>query len=68
LQFLGRRKSKLRIHRPESAEPVPSKNQAEADRILDKIHRQGQDSLTVKEREFLENYSRQLRKTRSRSS
>ena len=69
LQFLGRRKTKLRVHRPESSgEPVPSKNQAEADRILDKIHRQGQDSLTVKEREFLENYSRQLRKARGRSS
>lgn len=69
LRFLSRRETKLRIHRPESSsQPVPTKSQAEADRILDKIHRQGQDSLTVKEREFLENYSRQLRKTRSRSS
>lgn len=36
-------------------------NEAEADRILEKIHQQGKDALTSKERKFMERYSRQVR-------
>ena len=34
---------------------------AEADRILDKVAREGMDSLSRKERRILENYSRRMR-------
>lgn len=37
---------------------------AEADRILEKLHREGQDSLTRKERRILEDYSRRMRQRR----
>ena len=37
----------------------------EADRILDKIHRSGQDSLTRRERKFLERYSESVRRKKS---
>ena len=39
-------------------------DEAEADRILDKIHRSGQDSLTSKEKRFLTNYSKTVRNKR----
>jgi len=34
---------------------------AEADRVLDKLHREGEESLTPKERKTLEDYSRRMR-------
>ncbi len=43
---------------------TPSREEQEADRLLDKIHRDGKDSLTAKERSFLENYSRKVRESR----
>jgi membrane associated rhomboid family serine protease len=53
---------KLKAYRPD----VETSNSAEieADRILDKIHRLGQDALTSKEKRFLENYSKQVRDKR----
>jgi hypothetical protein len=62
---LFKRQPKLRIHQPEE-QAVPEKLQAEADRILEKIHREGQDSLTAKERKVLEEYSRAVRKQRQK--
>ena len=50
---------KLKIHN-ESASAVAN-DAEEADRILAKIHESGQDSLSSKERKFLEKYSRSVR-------
>ncbi len=47
---------KLRVHQENGAT-----DDAEADRILQKIHEQGKDSLTSKERKFMEKYSRRVR-------
>lgn len=46
---------KLRVHQDGVSDSV------EADRILQKIHEQGKDSLTSKERKFMEKYSRSVR-------
>ncbi len=51
---------RLRIHQPEE-EAVPEE---EVDRILEKIHRQGESSLTRKERRILENASREYQRRR----
>jgi membrane associated rhomboid family serine protease len=56
---------KLKAYRP-SADTETS-DETEADRILDKIHRLGQDALTSKEKRFLENYSKQVRDKRRNS-
>ncbi len=54
-------KPKLKIHRPESkSEKIAEK----ADVILEKLHREGEASLTNRERKILEDYSRNVRKTR----
>lgn len=50
---------KLKIHN-ESASAVAN-DAEEADRILAKIHESGQDSLSSKEKKFLEKYSRSVR-------
>ncbi|MCY2974736.1 MAG: rhomboid family intramembrane serine protease [Planctomycetota bacterium] len=55
---------KLQAFRP--SEDVSS-DEAEADRILDKIHQLGKDSLTSKEQKFLTKYSQQVRKRRNES-
>ena len=60
-------RSRLKVHHPDAGNRIPAKTQAEADRILDKIHRHGQDSLSSREREFMEDYSRQVRRQRTRS-
>ncbi len=44
---------------------LPPRDEAEADRILEKIHQTGQDSLTAAERKFMESYSRRVREKRS---
>jgi membrane associated rhomboid family serine protease len=67
LGYLPFGRTSLKLYRPDQEKEIPPKVQAEADRILDKIHRHGQDSLTNKERVFLERYSRDVRKHRSRS-
>jgi hypothetical protein len=57
-----KRKPKLRVHKAE--DQTPSRDEIEADRILDKIYREGQSSLTPSEQKFLENYSRRVRQKR----
>ncbi|HMO14210.1 MAG TPA: rhomboid family intramembrane serine protease [Pirellulaceae bacterium] len=52
-------KPRLKVHRGKSSE---DKLQEEADRILDKLHREGEASLNRKERSTLEKYSRMIRK------
>lgn len=42
----------------------PSKDDIESDRLLEKIHREGADSLSPRERRFLERYSREIRQKR----
>ncbi|MEQ1829028.1 MAG: rhomboid family intramembrane serine protease [Pirellula sp.] len=54
---------KLKVHtasRGQSSSKLQS-DAEEADRILAKIHATGQDSLTSREKKFLENYSRTVR-------
>ena len=50
---LVRRRPKLKLHVPE--------DDREADRLLDKVHREGESSLTARERKILESYSRRMR-------
>jgi membrane associated rhomboid family serine protease len=52
------RRPRLRVHQPPD-EPLPSDLNAEVDRILEKIYREGESSLTSKERRTLEAASRQ---------
>jgi hypothetical protein len=59
-QWLKRR-PKLRVHRPE---PADVSSDDEADQILDKVNRTGIQSLTRREREILEDYSRRMREKR----
>jgi membrane associated rhomboid family serine protease len=62
----GRFKSrpKLRVHDPERRGKQDRELSEEVDRILEKIHREGEASLTRKERRILENASRQYQKKR----
>ena len=55
---------RLRIHHPDREESGHRDLNEEVDRILEKIHRQGEASLTRKERRTLENASRQYQKKR----
>jgi membrane associated rhomboid family serine protease len=60
----------FKVHRPEKSEEPEaplSKDEVEADRILAKIHKLGQDSLTAAERKFMESYSRRVRERRAKS-
>lgn len=56
-----RRGPKLRVHNPNDDLGDLA---AEADRILDKVHREGEQSLTGRERKTLEKYSRRVRDQR----
>jgi membrane associated rhomboid family serine protease len=60
-QFTGRR-PRLRLHDPERTR---AKEEAEADRLLDKIQAHGLDSLTAAERRTLEKHSRKKRQSRN---
>ncbi|MFP6674884.1 MAG: rhomboid family intramembrane serine protease [Pirellulaceae bacterium] len=66
----GRPKLRIRSAADDVDPPPPRPKKAdvalesEADRILDKLHREGQGSLTARERKTLENYSRRMRKRR----
>jgi membrane associated rhomboid family serine protease len=57
----------LKIHDPsptrewEETEKAYSNRDEEADRVLQKLHRQGEDSLSPSERKVLEDYSRRMR-------
>ncbi len=55
------RRPALRVHRPERPAAVP---EDEVDRILEKIHREGESHLTRQERRLLENASRQYQQRR----
>ena len=55
---MPKRRPKVRLYDPGSRS---QKLDEQADRILEKLHQQGQDSLTAKERKILEDYSRRLR-------
>jgi hypothetical protein len=51
-------KPRLRVHNPEDRYRELDQR---ADRILDKVHREGEDSITAEERRILEDYSRRMR-------
>lgn len=54
-------RSRLKIHRPGEVDP---KLQRQADELLDKIAKQGEESLTGRERKILNRYSKEIRKQR----
>jgi hypothetical protein len=56
----SRSRPKLRVHHP-SADDEPTNLADEADRILDKISKNGESSLTKQERRLMEIYSQKLR-------
>lgn len=56
----SRRKPRLKVHEPE--EETPSDLSVEVDRILEKIYREGEASLTAKERKTLETASREYQR------
>ena len=56
-----KRRPKLKLHDPERDDRY-RKQDAEADRVLDKVSREGMDSLSSKERRTLEEYSRRMRR------
>lgn len=62
LNFFKRRKPRLRLHDPEKK---LAQQEAEVDRILEKIQLSGIDSLTSGERKTLERHSRLKRQQRS---
>ncbi len=62
-----RRRRQFRLYRPEPEEPTDEDLDAlsaEVDRILEKIYRQGEASLTRRERRFLESASRRFQQRR----
>ncbi|MCA9127867.1 MAG: rhomboid family intramembrane serine protease [Planctomycetales bacterium] len=67
LKFKQRR-SGLKVHRPsddDATDSLLAKDEAESDRILEKILREGKDSLTKKEAAFMQQYSRKVRERRA---
>ena len=65
----GRRRHKLRVVSGDSDSHSHSHDpdedlEAEGDRLLEKVHREGEASLTAKERKTLERYSRYMRRQR----
>ncbi len=58
-----KRQPRLRVHRP-SADQESDRTSSEVDRILAKIHNEGEDSLTKKERRILEDASRRYQQRR----
>ena len=59
----GRSRPSLKVFKPED-EPNPHVADEDVDRILEKIHREGENSLTRKERRILENASREYQRRR----
>jgi len=59
-----KRRPKLRLHNPRRETPPPDDLANQVDKILEKIHLQGEGSLTSKERRMLKNASRQYQKKR----
>lgn len=60
-----RRKPRLKIHRP--AESPPSDLMQDVDRILEKIYREGESSLTAAERKTLESASREYQRRKMKT-
>jgi membrane associated rhomboid family serine protease len=60
-----RRKPHLRVHTPEPESEPQSDLTAEVDRILEKIYRDGEASLTAKERKTLEMASREYQRKKT---
>jgi membrane associated rhomboid family serine protease len=60
IRWPGRR-PKLKVHDPESRQRGLEE---QADAVLEKLHRYGQESLTVRERRILEEYSRRMQQKR----
>lgn len=54
----------LKLHDPDKETETLEREAQEADRILQKIYERGQDSLTAKEKRFMEKYSAKKRKER----
>lgn len=68
LSKLFGRQPKLRVHNPDDDQAVDPNYQRDAelaDEILEKVHREGEDSLTRKERKILNRYSKRVRKKRT---
>ncbi len=59
----GRSRPSLKVFKPEN-KPNPRVADEEVDRILEKIHREGENSLTRKERRVLESASREYQRRR----
>jgi membrane associated rhomboid family serine protease len=59
------REPRLRVHNPPEEEPQADDLSAEVDRILEKIYREGEASLTPKERKILETASREYQRKQS---
>ena len=59
----GRSRPSLKVFKPEDEPDAPVADE-EVDRILEKIHREGENSLTRKERRILENASREYQRRR----
>lgn len=55
---------KLRVHQPQDDESAENDFRAEVDRILQKFHEQGEDSLSRKERRTLKEASRRFQQRR----
>ena len=53
-----KRRPKLKVHDPDQSYEQLDE---EADRVLDKLHQEGEDSLTPREKKTLEDYSRRMR-------
>ena len=60
---LGKAKSKLKVFDPERSDADLDRR---ADAILEKMHRDGADSLTARERKILDEYSRRVRERQQR--
>ncbi len=58
-----KRSPRLRVHHEDTPRSGPSIDE-QADRLLDKVHREGEESLTNRERRILEEYSRRMRQRR----
>jgi hypothetical protein len=60
---------KFKVHTPSDRELSNDQLEArEADRILEKIHASGKDSLTSREKKFMEKYSQSVRKRKELES
>ncbi len=64
LRGLVSKRSRLRVHDPDAEDGDGDVLQSQADAILDKISREGESSLSRRERKLLERYSQQVRKRR----